>query len=373
MKPYTAAVLRIPVLLALACLIASCGEGARENTYAGTIEFEDVEVGSLVGGRVTRVLKREGDRAATGDPLVELDTEEWRSHLDEARALAAASERELALLVAGPRNETIEAARADAKRSELLWKVAGQGARPEEIGAAREEAKATQAALDEAQREFERLTGLVRRQVEPPAKLDAARARRDTARAKHAVAEQHLKLLLAGLRPEEIEARRQAWIVLVQRVKALEAGARPEEIAAKRASVAAARARIKVAETKLRELTIDAPADCVVQTLDVRPGDLLKPGVPVAVLLLAEQPWVVIYVPEGDLAAVRVGQAARVQPDGHAALAGRVSWISRKAEYTPRNVQTRAERVTQVFAVKVVLDGDVGSLKDGMWADVEFE
>jgi HlyD family secretion protein len=110
-----------------------------------------------------------------------------------------------------------------------------------------------------------------------------------------------------------------------------------------------------------------------VQTLDVRPGDMLKAGAPVATLLLQEEPWIVVYVPESRLASVALGQAASVRPDGYAEVTGKVTWISRRAEYTPRNVQTRGDRVTQVFAVKVVLQGDTGALKDGMWADVRFQ
>jgi len=365
--------LRTSLSVSLAFLLVACGQPVDTSRYAGTIEFPDVEVGSLVGGRVARILKREGEQAAAGEVLVELDPSEWQGRLDEARALAAAAERQLALLEAGPRPEDIAQAKAVAKQAELLWKVAAQGARSEEVAGAREEVSAAAAALEEAQKDLDRLTGLVRQRVEPPSKLDAARALRDTSQAKHAVAEQHLKLLQAGLRPEEIEAARQAWLAQAERVKALEAGTRPEEIAAQRAALAAARARIAVAETKLRELRITAPADCFVQTLDLRPGDLLRPGAAVAVLLLAERPWVIVYVPEADLASVRIGQKARVTPDGHAPLAGRVTWVSRRAEYTPRNVQTRAERVTQVFGVKVVLDGDAARLKDGMWTDVVFE
>ena len=371
-RSYTPGMRRTLLAGAFALLLAACGGGDQERRLTGTIEFPDVEVGSLVGGRVVRVLKQEGDRAAAQDVLVELDPAEWQSHLEEAEALAAAAERELALLEAGPREETIEEARADAKRAELLWTISTKGAREEEIQAAREELRAADVAVEGAQREVDRLTGLARKQVEPTSVLDTARTARDTAQAKQAVAQQHLKLLEAGQRPEEIEAMRQAWLAQVQRVKALEAGARPEEIAAKRASVAAAKARIAVAESQLRELAILAPADSVVQTLDLRPGDLLKPGVSVAVLLLAEQPWVTVYVPEDRLAAVHVGQSARITPDGHNPLTGKVTWVSREAEYTPRNVQTREERVTQVFAVKIVLQGDTSQLKDGMWADIDL-
>jgi multidrug resistance efflux pump len=298
---------------------------------------------------------------------------EWQSNLDEALALADATERELALLLAGTRVEVIAEARADSARLELLWKVSAQGARPEEVEGAREDVKAAEARLAEAEKELERLSDLVRRSVEPEAALDPATSARDTARAALAASRQRALLLERGLRPEEVEASRQAWVAQQERVKALEAGPRPEEIAAKRATLEAARARIRLAESRLAELSISAPADCYVQTLDLRPGDLLRAGAPVAVLLLREAPWIVVYVPESDLARVAVGQSARIGPDGVAPLAGRVTWISRRAEYTPRNVQTREERVTQVFAVKVVLAGDASRLKDGMWADVSLE
>jgi multidrug resistance efflux pump len=191
-----------------------------------------------------------------------------------------------------------------------------------------------------------------------------------------AVARERLAMREKGLRPEEVEASRQAWVAQGERVKALEAGSRPEEIAAKAAVLEAAEARIRFAETRLKELRIVAPADCVVQTLDLRPGDIVRAADRVdrvAVLVLKDAPWVVVYVPESALARVRLEQRVRVTPDGHAALPGRVSWISRRAEYTPRNVQTPEERVTQVFAMKVVLEGDVSLLKDGMWADVVAE
>ena len=56
------------------------------------------------------------------------------------------------------------------------------------------------------------------------------------------------------------------------------------------------------------------------------------------------------------MAKVQIGQHAEVRPDGHAALQGTVTWISRESEYTPRNVQTATERVTQVFAAKVLVE-----------------
>ncbi len=364
----------MPLLLVLLLpLLASCGGGERGLRYSGTVEFPDVEVGSLVGGRVEHVLVQEGDEAQAEQVLVELDPQEWQGNLDEATALAETTQRELELLQAGTRKEDVARAEAETTRRKLLYEVVKQGARPEEIAAAEQDVKRTEAKLTEATKEVDRLKGLVRRQVEPAASLDPAVRALDTAQAENEAARQHLLLLQHGNRPEEVEAARQAWVAADEHRKALVAGPRPEEIAAKKATLEAARARIRVAQTHLKELTIKAPGACFVQTLDLRAGDLLKAGAPVAVLLLEQEPWIVVYVPEGDLAKVHLGQPARVVPDGADPLSGEVRWISRRAEYTPRNVQTREERVTQVFAVKVVITGDAGALKDGMWADVTLE
>ncbi len=357
--------------LALGLLfLAACRETVRDDAYSGTIEFPDVAVGSLVGGRVVEVRKQEGQRAKAGDVLVVLDPDEWQSTLDEARALAEATARELELLEAGARQEDIDRAKADAKRLELIWQVVQKGARKEEIAQAREDWTAADALFQEADAALTREQGLVREGSSTTELAEKALARAEAARARRSAAKQRLALLERGARKEEIEAARQAWLAQLQVVKRLEAGTRPEEIAAKRATLAAAHARIEVAQKKLEELTIRAPADCLVQTLDLRPGDLLAAGAPVAVLILPDEPWITIHVPESDLASVSVGKLADVTPDGHPPLEATVSWVSREAEFTPRNVQTRRERATQVFRVKLVLRGDTSLLKDGLWADV---
>lgn len=353
-------------------LVAACSQPAGSGAYSGTIEFPDVAVGSRVGGRVVSVSKREGEPAAAGEVLVTLDPAEWQTAIDEATALADATAREVELLVAGPRQEDIDRAKAEARRLELLWSIVKQGARPEEVAGAREDVAAAEALLAEADAALERERTLVRQGSSTSEALEKVVAAREAARARTAAAGQRLRLLERGARPEEIEAARQTWIAQLETVKALEAGARPEEIAAKRAILAAARARIGSARVRLDEMTIRAPADCFVQTLDLRPGDLLRAGDPVAVLLLSEDPWVTIYVPEADVGRVSLNQKARIDADGHASMSGRVTWISRQAEYTPRNVQTADERTTQVFAVKVVVEGDASGLKDGMWADVRL-
>jgi HlyD family secretion protein len=153
----------------------------------------------------------------------------------------------------------------------------------------------------------------------------------------------------------------------------LERGTRPEDIEAARAVLRRQEERLRYLRHQLEETQILAPADGVIQSIDLRPGDLVEAGRPVAKLLEPSQLWVRVYVPEPMLGAVRRGQDAGVTVDTwpNRKFHGRVVEISDHAEYTPRNVQTREQRSDQVFGVKVAID-PTPDLKPGMAAMVSL-
>ncbi len=360
-------------ILALALVAPACSP-KDDSVWSGTVDLEDVHVGSLVGGRVLSIDVKEGDRVAAGATLVRLDPREWNATLAEARSQADAAKKRLALLEAGTRKETIDQAEAEAERQRLLWQVMALGSRTEEVEEARHRLDAAQADATLAETEYERIANLAQTDVATGRELDVAKNRRAESSATVAALSQRLALLEAGLRKEEVAAAEAAYKKAQAYVAELRAGSRPEEIAAARADAEAADARVAFAESKIAELTIGAPSESIVQTLDLRPGDLVGPGSTVAILLLPDRCRMRVFVPEDRLARVSVGQPAHVRFDGiDASFTGRVSWVSREAEFTPRNVQSRSERVTQVFAVRVTIEGDVARLKDGLWGDVTFE
>ena len=151
----------------------------------------------------------------------------------------------------------------------------------------------------------------------------------------------------------------------------LEVGTRREELAAARAAVEGARADLAHLERERAELEVRAPAAGRIESIDLRPGDLVAPNQPVATLLEADELWVRVYVPEPSLARVRVGQRALVRVDTFPErdFPGRVVEIRHTAEYLPRNVQTLDQRSDQVFAVKVALER-AAELRPGMAAFV---
>jgi multidrug resistance efflux pump len=271
----------------------------------GTIEARDVEVGSLVGGRVAAVHASEGDAVEPGASLVTLETDLLDAQIEEQRGRLAAASARLEQCVRGPRHEDLASAR-------LEWQ--------------------------NAERDRARVQELLAGGVATEQQYDAAQTRAALAR----------------------EALRE-----------LENGTRGEEISAARAELAREEGRLAYLEREREETAVVAPAAGVIQTLDLRPGDLVSAGAPVARLIQPDDQWVRAYVPEPLLGHVRVGQEATITVDTwrDRRFTGRVVEIRTRAEYTPRNVQTASQRGDQVFGVKVALD-PAAELKPGMAATV---
>ncbi len=147
----------------------------------------------------------------------------------------------------------------------------------------------------------------------------------------------------------------------------LAAGTRPEQIDR-------ARAQLAEIDTQLREMKIVSPTNCVLEVLSVKVGDVLSPNREVATLILIHHLWVRVYVPETWLGHIHLGDAVKARVDSFPGrdFQGVVEQINRSAEFTPRNVQTVDERIKQVFGIKIRLTNEKDELHPGMSADVTF-
>jgi HlyD family secretion protein len=130
---------------------------------------------------------------------------------------------------------------------------------------------------------------------------------------------------------------------------------------------------VEHAELAMKDQEILSPVDGIVMVKVREAGEVLTPGQTVAVIGDPSDRWVRVFVPEGAVNKVKVGQEARLRFDGvKDAHTGIVSYIAPKAEFTPRNVQTAEERVTQTFAVKIRIQTPVDKAHPGVSADVEL-
>ena len=367
--------LLVIVVLALAGWLPWQQTRVEPFVVSGFIRADISRIGSRVGGRIAEVLVDEGSKVAKGQSLIRIDPFDLNAQLANAKSILAALESELARLTAGFRPEEIEQARAlrDEAAATLDRLVAGP--RPDEINIARELLKIEQANYDYAKTEYERLSRLREQAQAAPTELDNAPREINSAEAKVAEAQHLLDLLLEGTRKEEIAAARATLAKTQQALQLAEAGYRKEEIARAEAEVSAAKARVAAIEVQLDELTITSPCDCVVEAMDLEPGDIIAANAPSIALLDPSQMWVRAYVPEARLGEVQLGTEVPIGVDTFpkARFKSRITFVAREAEFTPRNVQTPEERSKQVFRIKATLDEGHDRLRVGMAADVHFD
>jgi len=338
---------------------------------SGTIEADDIQVGSRLGGRVAEVLVREGDRVQAGQPLVRFESADLDARLADARGTEARASATLEKAVNGSRPEEIAEARASVEAARARLDQARNGPRRDEIEAAQAQLDSAEADYKLARANFDRVKPLVEEGIVPRQELDAVRAALDRSRGARDAARDRLQLLQSGTRSEEVSQVRAEYERLLARQRLVERGSRTEEIAEARAELVRARAAIDRVETDRAELVVAAPADAFVEVLQVRPGDLLTPSAAVATLVEVDRLWVRVYVPETELGRVSLGDVVKVRVDTfpNEDFPGRIEFIASRGEFTPRNVQTRDERDHQVFAVRVRMES-TDRLRPGMAADV---
>jgi HlyD family secretion protein len=156
-------------------------------------------------------------------------------------------------------------------------------------------------------------------------------------------------------------------------VARLKQGSRPEEIEAARTRVAAADAQIALLDKALADAQIVAPVSGVVTQKLVDAGEIVMRGTPIVIVTDLDNAWANVFVPEPMVPRVKLGQSAKVVTDaGGEGLSGKVTYVSPRAEFTPRNVQTAEERSKLVYRIKVSVDNRAGILKPGMPVDAEL-
>lgn len=158
-------------------------------------------------------------------------------------------------------------------------------------------------------------------------------------------------------------------------VDGLQMGATSEQIAAFESQVGISQAALDALKVQADKFTLQAPISGLVLERPVQVGEVAIPGAPLMSLADLGHVTLTIYVPEDQLGQVQIGQSVSVQVDAYPerSFEGAVTFISSQAEFTPKNVQTREERVNMVFAVKVSLQNPEHALKPGMPADAVLD
>ena len=343
---------------------------------SGYVEADEIRLGSRVGGRVKAVHCYEGQAVTAGILLLELEAFDLLARKAEAIAQVAVREAELARLKNGFRAEEIAQGQARVERLVAKHKMLVDGPRVEEINAARARRDLAIAQVERAKLTYARLKDLFAQETGSVSRDEVDRSTEEVkvTEQNQRVREEELQLLEEGTRAEEITAAAAELKEAEEALKLLNAGNRAEDIAQAEAAVAAVQAALAAIEVQLSELRILASVAGVVEAIELQPGDMVGMGTPILSLLDTRTLWVRAYVPENRLN-ITIDQEVRITTDSFTteSFRGKITFISRQAEFTPRNVQTPEERSKQVFRIKVTLLDGLDKLRPGMAADVWLE
>jgi len=285
-------------------------------TLFGNVEIRDAQLAFKEQERITKVLVDEGDRVTEGQILATLDTDRLKTQIEEAKSAVEAQSEVVKRLENGTRKEEIEQAQAQVTASDARYR-------------------------NEKQR-LQRLqettaTGATSRQD-----YDDARARVEVERAQLQADRQALKLSLAGPRQEDIKEAR--------------------------AQLKARQDSLGLLQIRLQDLTLRSPADGIIRSRMMEPGEMASPATPVLTLALTDPKWVRAYIPEPDLGRIAPGMRATVSSDAFSQkeFDGWIGSISPAAEFTPRNVETTDLRTKLVYEVRVYVNDPDDQLRLGV-------
>ncbi|RLD03507.1 MAG: hypothetical protein DRI32_07245 [Chloroflexi bacterium] len=189
------------------------------------------------------------------------------------------------------------------------------------------------------------------------------------ARAEYVVAKERYDLAIDRLRTTETGANAPEVIMAEQNVAQTEAMLKQAKSA-----LVQVEARLALIDTQLAKVETSSPIDGVILTKNVSIGEMLSPGLTAMTVAQLDELTVTVYVPEDRYGEISLGDVATLTVDSfpEESFEANVVHIADQAEYTPRNVQTKEERQTTVFAIKLSVMNVDGMLKPGMPADLVF-
>lgn len=341
----------------------------------GNVDLRQVLLAFNNSERIAEVLVQEGDHVKKGQLVARLDTSRLEPQLAQAEARVAAQQQVVDRLHAGSRPEEIAEARANVAAQQQVVDRLHAGSRPEEIAQARANVFTATADVENRRANYKRAEPLVGNGTVTQEEFDSIRAALADAEGKLDYAQQALDLAIAGPRKEDI-AEAEAKLAALQQVLDLAvAGPRKEDIAEAEAQLRVAQAEARLIQQQLADARLFAPADTVVRSRIMEPGEMASPQKPVFSLAVIDPKWVRAYVSEPQLGYVHPGMKAKVAVDSFPdrRFTGWVGFVSPVAEFTPKAIQTEELRTSLVYEVRVFVEDPQNELRLGMPATVYLQ
>jgi HlyD family secretion protein len=358
---------------------------ANSVAVSGNIELTEVNIAFKTAGKLIERAVDEGDVVKKGQVIARLDQDQLlalrdreTASLNSALAQLAQAETSLAWQKENLAAD-LEQRRADLGSYQARLEELKNGSRPQEKQEVKAAVESAQAEYERAKRDWDRAQTLHKNDDISTAQYDQYRSRWEGAEAALKQVKERQALVLAGPRDEQIEAassqvQRASASIRMAESNALEIKRREQELVFRRSEIARAKASLALIETQIADTVAVSPVDGVVLVKAAEVGEILAAGTTVVTVGDIDHPWLRAYINETDFGRVKLGTKAKIATDSYPGKAyeGRVSFIASEAEFTPKQIQTKEERVKLVYRIKIDLDNPRRELKSNMPADAEI-
>ena len=352
---------------------------------SGNLELTQVDLSFKTAGRMTELAVREGDFVKQGQLIAKLDSAQLEQQLLRDQAAVASAQSSLQQLQtsieyqAATIDSDITARHADLAQAQAKLDALVAGSRPQEIQQAQSGVADAKASNDLARSDWERAQMLFSREDISKSQYDEARAKLDSTAAQLRQAQEHLGLVQEGPRKEDIAGARAQVAQAAAAVQTAEANRidlrrKEQQLVEQKAEIERARAQVGITQTQIADATIVAPIDGVVLVKSAEAGEVLAAGTTIVSLGDIAHPWLRAYINETDLGRIKLGGKVKLSTDSFPdkTYDGRISFISSEAEFTPKQIQTKEERVKLVYRIKIDVDNPRQELKNNMPVDGEI-
>jgi len=360
------------------------GDGNRI-LVSGNLELTQVDISFKIAGRLTERTVDEGQWVKKGDLIAMIDPVQLRQQKVRDQAIVYSAESnykqletsiayQKATLESDVAQRKAELNQAQAKLDALL-----NGSRKQDIQQAEAGVTDAKAQLEFARLDWARSQTLFKNEDISKQQYDQSRTKFESAQAILRQAEEKYSMVKEGPRQEDIAggradvARAQAAVQTAE-ANRLELLRKEQELAARKAEIERSRAQVGISESQLNDTSVFTPIDGVVLVKSAEVGEVLAAGTTVVTIGDLEHPWLRAYIIESDLGKVKLGQKVKLSTDSYPGKVywGTISFISSEAEFTPKQIQTKEERVKLVYRIKIDVDNSSHELKNNMPVDAEI-
>jgi HlyD family secretion protein len=352
---------------------------------SGNLELTQVDISFKIAGRLVERTVTEGDTVKKGQLLARIDPSQLRHQDLRDKALvssAVSNYQQLETSIAFQRatlESDVAARRAELNAAQAKLDALLNGNRQQDIQQSAAAVNDAKAQLEFAKSDWDRAQVLFKNEDISRQQYDQYRMKVDSLTAMLRQADERYSLMKEGARKEDIEgaraevARTQAGVKTAE-ANRLELQRKEEELTARKAEIERSRAQEGISESQLDDTAVYAPMDGVVLVKSAEVGEVIAAGTNVMTIGDIDHPWLRAYINETDLGRVKLGQQVKLSTDSfpNKTYIGRVGFIASEAEFTPKQIQTKEERVKLVYRIKIDVENSSHELKSNMPVDAEI-